>query len=252
MSRPLVQAVAVAFLALAPIAQASAQSAPPVPPVTVTAMPSVQQNPAVMERDGTYSTVINGVWYWAFNDTALTARNASRQNFFSNSLSWSTSLDASNGIVLNGDQLDSKSLPTQFIPFNKAEMSFNRAHAGSGTSCHTPPCGEGLAIWPGPIVYNPDTQQVIIPFVEIVRGGPIKGFPTVGGGISVGTLTPDGFAMTRPVQGTGTDPGLMWTKGAQIFTDQAFLLTATTTPTAARTCSSPPRPSWPACRSPRC
>jgi len=202
---------------------AHAQSAPPIPTATVTSMPLVQQNPAVLERDGTYSAEINGYSYWAFNDTALTADNASGENFFSNSLSWSTSLSAGTGVYLNGDQLDSSNLPTQFIPFTAQEAFFNSQHAGSKKSCQVKPCGEGLAIWPGPIVYNPANQQVIIPFVQVVRGGPISGFKIVGGGISVGTVTANGFVMTRPVQSTGSNPALMWPKGSQIFTDQAFL-----------------------------
>jgi hypothetical protein len=213
----------VAVLAVLAPAFAAAQSAPPIPSVTVTAWPTVQQNPAVLERDGTYSAAIDGISYWAFNDTALTHANASGQNFFSNSLSWSTSLSAANGIALNADQLDGSGLPKQFIPFTPQEAQFNSDHAGSGTSCKVKPCGEGLAIWPGPIVYVPAEHGVIIPFVEIERGGPISGFPAIGGGIAVGAVRGNGFAMIRPTQGSGIDSALLWPKGTQIFTDQAFL-----------------------------
>ena len=206
-------------------AQHAGAQPPPIPTVTVTTLPIVQQNPAVLERDGTYSAEINNYSYWAFNDTALTAANASGENFFSNSLSWSTSLDASAGITLNRDQVDSSGLPAQFIPFTAQEAQFNSEHAKVGKTCQVKPCGEGLALWPGPIVNNPANQQVIIPFVEVVRGGPISGFQSVGIGIATGTVTPTGFAMTRPSEGaTGQDPALMWPAGTQGFTDQAFLL----------------------------
>jgi hypothetical protein len=218
----LLAATGAAGLALA-AAPALAQSAPPIPSATVTALPIVQQNPAVLERDGTYSAAIGGKSYWAFNDTALSMANASGQNFFSNSLSWSTSLSAANGISLNADQVDSSGLPTQFIPFTAQEATFNSEHAGSHGSCQVKPCGEGLAIWPGPIVYVPTAKQVLIPFVEIIRGGPVNGFQSVGGGIAVGTVTPTGFDMTRPVQSTGYNPALLWQKGSMVFTDQAFL-----------------------------
>jgi hypothetical protein len=192
-------------------------------------MPIVQQNPAVLERDGTYSTEINGFSYWAFNDTALSAANASGQNFFSNSLSWSTSLNASDGISLNRDQVDSSGLPAQFIPFTALEAQFNSEHLKIGKTCQVKPCGEGLALWPGPIVYNPTNApanaQVIIPFVEIIRGGPINGFQSVGIGIATGTVTPTGCVVTRPSEGaTGRDPALEWPRGTQGFTDQAFYL----------------------------
>jgi len=202
---------------------AFSQSAPPIPPVlSVTVMPNVQQNPVIDGRDGTYSLAINGYSYWAFNDTAMSQANASGENFFSNSLSWSTSLSAANGIYLNADQVDSSGLPTQFIPFTPDEAAFNAEHAGK--PCAVKPCGEGLALWPGPIVYNPANQQVIIPFGEIVRGGPISGFKSEGAGIAIGTINPDGsFAMTRPTQSTGANPALLWQKGVQAFTDESFL-----------------------------
>jgi len=214
---------AATLLAAAPAALAAA-AAPPIPTVTVTTAPNVQQDSAVLERDGTYSTDINGYSYWAFNDTALSAANASGENFFSNSLAWATSLSATNGITLNGNQVDSAGLPTQFIPFTAQEALFNSEHAKVGKTCQELPCGEGLALWPGPIVYNPVNGQVIIPFAEIIRGGPISGFDVIGGGISTGSVGPTGFTMTRPTEGTGTDPALLWPNGTQMFTDQAFIL----------------------------
>ena len=214
---------AAAVLALALPSAAGAQSAPPIPAVSVSVWPTVKQNPAVLERDGTYSAAINGLSYWAFNDTALNHANASGENFFSNSLSWSTSLSAASGIDLNENQVDPSGYPAQFIPFTPQEAQFNSAHAGSGTSCKVKPCGEGLAIWPGPIVYVPAEHGVIIPFVEIVRGGPVNGFQPIGGGIALGKVRGNGFAMTRPTQGSGSDKGLLWPNGTQIFTDEAFL-----------------------------
>jgi len=224
MRRELSTVLAIAALSAASATAARAQSAPPIPTAAVTSMPIVEQNPAVLERDGTYSVGINGYSYWAFNDTALTAANASGQNFFSNSLSWSTSLDASSGIYLNRDQVDGSGLPAQFIPFTAQEAQFNSEHLKVGKTCQVKPCGEGLALWPGPVVYNPANGQVIIPFGEIVRGGPISGYPSVGSGIAIGTVTSTGFAMTRPSEGAaGKDPALLWAKGVQGFTDQAFI-----------------------------
>jgi hypothetical protein len=221
MSPTVRSALSVAALTLA--APPAFAAAPPIPTATVTVMPTVAQNPVIDGRDGTYSAAINGFSYWAFNDTAMKQANASGQNFFSNSLSWSTSLSAANGIDLNMDQVDSSGLPAQFIPFTAREAAFIAAHAGS--PCQQKPCGESLAIWPGPIVYNPANRQVIIPFGLIARGGPISGFVSEGGGLAVGTVLPNGdFAMTRPTQSAGIDPALMWSKNDQQFSDQAFIL----------------------------
>jgi hypothetical protein len=221
---PMPRVTLITLLATIVARGAFAAGPPPIPAIqSITPLPIVAQNPAVLERDGTYSALINGASYWAFNDTALSAPNASGENFFSNSLSWASSLDASSGIVLNHDQTDSSGLPAQFIPFSATEAQFNSEHAGK--PCQVKPCGEGLAIWPGPLVYNSANQQILIPFGLIVRGGPISGFQGAGAGIAVGTLNADGtMSVTRPVQGIGRDPNLMWPAGAQAFTDEAFIL----------------------------
>ncbi|MDE8344369.1 MAG: DUF4185 domain-containing protein, partial [Acidocella sp.] len=157
----------------------------------------------------------------AFNDTALSAANASGQNFFSNSLSWASSLDASAGIVLNHDQTDSSGLPAQYIPFAAPENTFDTEHAGN--KCAVKPCNESLAIWPGPMVPMPN-GTILIPFGLIARGGPISGFVGEGAAIAVATVNKNGtLTVRRPIEGTGRDPFLLWPAGVQGFTDEAFV-----------------------------
>lgn len=220
-------AAALAFVASWP---ALAASPPPIPPVlSVTAMGTVTQNPVIDGRDGTYSALIRGASYWAFNDTAMKQANASGKNFIDNTLSWATSLDATNGITLNRDLVDSTGVPTRFVPFTTAEAAFQYAHDPS--HCTAPPasCGENLALWPGPIVFDPAGQQVIVPFGEIIRGGPISGFPSVGAGLAIGPVYPNGhFTLNRPIQNPGAKyPTLMWGQGEVAYTDQAFILGST-------------------------
>jgi hypothetical protein len=109
---------------------AYAQSGPPpIPPLqSVTAMGIVTQDPLVQGRDGTYSALIDGESVWAFDDTTLTQNNASGTNFFSNSLAWTTNLDASSGITLNGNHVDSSGAPAEFMPFLPWETAYNTAH----------------------------------------------------------------------------------------------------------------------------
>jgi hypothetical protein len=80
-------------------------------------MGTVTQNPLIQGRDGTYSALLNGKSVWLFNDTAMTKANAAGNNFIPNTMSWATNLDASNGITLNGDFLDSTGVPTEFMPY---------------------------------------------------------------------------------------------------------------------------------------
>jgi hypothetical protein len=203
-----------------------AGTVPPLPSiVSVTTMPNVRQNPVILERDGNYSALINGVSYWAFDDTAMSKPNASGQNFIDNSLSVATSLNATFGISLNRDQIDSSGVPERFIPFTAQENAFNASHAAG--HCTAPAhCGASLALWPGPIVYDPASAQVIVPFGEIVRGGDIKGFQSVGAGLAVGRVLSNGFlGLTRPAQNPGSQsPTLMWSAGEQSFTDESFIL----------------------------
>src|ERR1700722_1332256 len=72
---------------------------PPIPPIqSVTPMGTVTQMPLVQGRDGTFSALIGGKSVWLFDDTAMTKANATGNNFIDNTMSWTTNLDASQGI----------------------------------------------------------------------------------------------------------------------------------------------------------
>ncbi len=187
----------------------SAQTgAPPIPAVqSVTAMGLVSQDPVVQGRDGTYSAQVGNRSYWLFNDTALTVDNASGENFFSNSLAWATNLDATNGITLNGNYVDSSGYPTTFFPFLPWETQYNQEHAGSGSNCQVKPCGAEFAIWPGPLVPDPAHNRSLILYGEIWRSPTYSGWISIGEGIAIW----QNGKITRPVIQPGTKyPTLMW------------------------------------------
>jgi len=189
---------------------------PPIPALeSVTPMGLVTQDPVVRGRDGTYSARIGTSSVWLFNDTSLSVYNASNENFFSNSLSWSTSLDATNGIDLNGNYVDSSGYPTTFFPFLPWELQYNQQHAGSGTSCQVQPCGAEFAIWPGPLIPDPARNRALILYGEIWRSPTYSGWVSIGEGIAVWQ---DG-KITRPVIQPGSMyPTLMWQGSAVGFT----------------------------------
>jgi hypothetical protein len=206
---------------------AFAQGVPPLPTVvSVTDLGIVTQNPIVLERDGTYSTEINGHSYWSFNDTAMTEANADGKNFIDNTLSGSTGLDASQGITLDRDRTDATGALARWIPFTKQEAAFQYSHDPNHCTAPADKCGENLGLWPGPITYDPASGTVIVSFGEIVRGGPISGFPEVGAGLATGRVLPNGdLALTRPIQNPGSKyPTLMWSPDEVGYTDQSFLL----------------------------
>lgn len=181
---------------------------PPIPAIqSVTPMGTVMQDSVVQARDGTYSAQLGNVSVWLFGDTALTVYNASNQNFFSNSLSWGTNLNATNGITLNGNYVDSSGYPTTFFPFLPWELQYNQQHAGSGTSCQVQPCGAEFAIWPGPLIPDPARKRALILYGEIWRTPPYSGWVSIGEGIAVW----QNGKIIRPVMRPGTPyPTLMW------------------------------------------
>lgn len=196
-----------------PITLQTTPSGPaPIPTVVSTdAMGIVMQNSHVIGRDGTWSTLINGKSYWSFNDTSMNAYNAEGQNFISNTRAWTDNLNASNGVYLNHDHLDSTGTPTEFMPFTAAETAFNSAHGNkSGCSTTTDPiCGEAYAIWPGPIIAVPHskTGEAYEFYALILRGGPISGWEVEG----IGIAREENQIFTRPIETPGAEyPTLMW------------------------------------------
>jgi hypothetical protein len=191
---------------------AYAQSGPPpIPPLqSVTAMGIVTQDPMVRGRDGTYSALIDGKSYWAFDDTSLTQNNASGTNFFSNSLAWATSLDASSGITLNGNHVDSSGAPSEFMPFLPWEIAYNKAH--NSNSCTADPCGANIAIWPGPVVPDPARKRILFFFGEIWRSPTYSGWISLGEGVAI---YQDG-KFTRPVVSPGMKYPTLLFQGTQV------------------------------------
>jgi hypothetical protein len=198
----------VPFLFSLPFCVGAQTGAPPIPAVqSVTPMGLVSQDPVVQGRDGTYSAQVGNRSYWLFNDTALTVDNASGENFFSNSLAWATNLDATNGITLNGNYVDSSGYPTTFFPFLPWETQYNQEHAGSGSNCQVKPCGAEFAIWPGPLVPDPAHNRSLILYGEIWRSPTYSGWISIGEGIAIW----QNGKITRPVIQPGTKyPTLMW------------------------------------------
>ncbi|MGD0361823.1 MAG: DUF4185 domain-containing protein [Bryobacteraceae bacterium] len=209
---------AVAVLTLLAISRCvQAQTGPPPIPAieSVTPMGLVTQDSVVQGRDGTYSAQMGKNSFWLFNDTALKVYNASNENFFSNSLSWATDLDATNGITLNGNYVDASGYPTSFFPFLPWELQYNQEHAGSGSSCQVKPCGAEFAIWPGPLVPDPARNRALILYGEIWRSPTYSGWVSIGEGIAIW----QNGKITRPVISPGTAyPTLMWQGSAVGFT----------------------------------
>jgi len=180
---------------------------PPIPAIqSVTPLGTITQYPLVQGRDGTFSALVNGRSIWLFDDTAMTKANALGKNFIDNSMSWASNLDASQGITLTGNYLDSTGVPTEFMPYLPWEAKYNAAHSSSG--CTATPCGAEFAMWPGPLVPDPARNRNLIFYGEIWRVPGHSGWVSIGTGIAIW----QNGKITRPVVNPGSQYGtLMWT-----------------------------------------
>jgi len=189
-------------------AVADAQTGPPpIPPViSATDIGTVQQNPVIYGRDGTFSTLFQGKSVWTFGDTVLSVPGREGKFWDDNSLSWTTYVNASNGITLEHDLLDNTGAPVEFLPYTQAELKYNRDH--DSNNCRKDPCGAEFAMWGGPVVADPVRNRLLFFYDELWRVPGKGGWTNVGMGIAVGT---PGGKVTRPIENPDSPtPTLMW------------------------------------------
>jgi hypothetical protein len=205
-------ALAIIALAAAPaLAADDAGDAPPPLPLVQSATPLglVLQNPVVNARDNAESALFRGKSIWTFGDTSMSVPGARNKFWDDNSLSWTTNLDASGGIALERDLVDSTGAPREFLPLTQAEAKYNYTH--DKAHCTARPCGAELALWAQQVVPDEARNRLLLFYVEIQRVDGQPDWKTVGAGIAV--MTPGG-KVTRPVQNPGSGmPQLLWDKG---------------------------------------
>ena len=201
---------------------AHAQTIPPIPKViSVTPLGTVTQNPVIYGRDGTFSALVTGQSVWTFGDTPMSVPGVLGNYWDDNSLSWTTNLDASQGINLNHDLLDSTGPPAEYLPYLPWESQFNYEH--DNNHCTVQPCSAEFAMWDGPVINDPARNRVLFYYYELFRGVKgMKGWDTVGAGIAV--YTP-GKGITRPIENPGSKyPTLMWGQKDQEYNSGALVV----------------------------
>jgi hypothetical protein len=202
-------ALVIIALAAAPVFAAdNANEAPPPLPLvqSVTPLGLVQQNPVVNARDNAQSALFRGKSIWTFGDTSMSVPGTQNKFWDDNSLSWTTNLDASGGIALDRDLVDSTGAPREFLPLTPAEAKYNYAH--DNAHCRARPCGAEVALWAQQVVPDEARNRLLLFYVEIHRVDGQPDWKTLGAGIAV--MTPDG-KVTRPIQNPGSPmPQLLW------------------------------------------
>lgn len=180
---------------------------PPIPGVaSAVDIGTVRQNVVIYGRDGAFSGRVGNKSVWTFGDTPMSVPGIEQHNWVDNSLSWTTNLDASNGITLTNDYLDATGAPGEFLPYTAFETQYNSAH--DKNHCTVQPCGAEYAMWPGPIIADPKRNRALVFYFELWRTPTQSGWTNIGSGIAV--AAPNGM-FTRPILQPGTpDPTLMW------------------------------------------
>jgi Domain of unknown function (DUF4185) len=216
--------VLAAAVAVGPVASAASPAArgevPPILPVlSATELGPITQNAVIKGRDGAQSGLFDGTSIWTFGDTILTVPGHDGDSWANDTLSTTTDLTGSDGIVLPNDVVDKTGAPTEFLPLTRQEARFNRLH--DPENCHQPPCGAEYALWAGPVVPDPERNRVLHFYLKISRVIGQPGWITMGTGIAVWT---PGGKVVRPIESPGSpDPTLMFLQDEVGFSSGSYV-----------------------------
>jgi hypothetical protein len=183
---------------------------------------AIPTNPDILGRDGGYSALFQGSSVWLYGDTFIAKPNAEDQTLLSDSWSFTTKLNAQNGITGFQERLDSTGEPTMILPLTPAEQAFNQAH--NINNCQAQPCGGRWALWPSSIVVNPADNSALI-FYMVVSAQP-GAFNFQGIGTSVATWQnlqqqPQRPTLNPPI--VADHPDLLFTQNEPGFGSASFV-----------------------------
>jgi Domain of unknown function (DUF4185) len=131
----------------------------------VTDLGPISTNPDILGRDGGYSALFGGYSVWLYGDTFLANPNAEGFGLISDSWSFTSDLNAQDGISGFQERLDSAGAPTMILQETSAEQAFNAAH--NGDPCAEQPCGARWALWPSSIVTDTTRNQALVFYMVV-------------------------------------------------------------------------------------
>jgi hypothetical protein len=151
--------------------------------VQVTDLGTIPTNPDILGRDEAYSTAFQGYSVWLYGDTALANPDASGRTFLSNTWSYTSDFDASNGIAGFQERLDNVGSPSMLIKETPYEYSFNLAHYEDNCQAGSS-CGQRWAIWPSSIITDPVSNHALV-FYSVVNVDPVGNFKGIGSSVAI-------------------------------------------------------------------
>lgn len=143
---------------------------------------TIPTNPDILGRDGALSTMFQGYSVWLYGDTFLAEPNADGRGLISDSWSYTTDLNAADGISGFQERLDSIGAPEMILPETSAEYSFNQAH--NGNPCEEEPCGARWALWPSSIVDDPVNNRALIFYMLVYAQPGAFNFQAIGNSVA--------------------------------------------------------------------
>jgi hypothetical protein len=201
-------------------------SSPNLVVVSATDMGTIPTNPAILGRDGAYSTIFQGNAVWLYGDTFLANADAQNRTLISDSWSFTTDLNAQDGITGFQERLDSVGAPIMILPETPDEQAFNAAH--NGNNCQAQPCGARWALWPSSIVVNPSNNSALI-FYMVVSARPGNfNFQGIGNSVAIWQniqQQPQRPTLNPPI--VSGHPDLMFNQNEPSFGSAAFVSNGT-------------------------
>ncbi|MGP0020772.1 MAG: DUF4185 domain-containing protein [Candidatus Sulfotelmatobacter sp.] len=128
--------------------------------VNTTDLGTIATNPDIRGRDGAVSALFQSYSVWLYGDTFLNEPNADGRTLISDSWSFTTDLNARDGISGFTERLDPAGAPEMILVETPAEYSFNQAHYGD--PCQEQPCGARWALWPSTMVTDTMNNRALV------------------------------------------------------------------------------------------
>lgn len=144
---------------------------------------TIPTNPDILGRDGAYSAVFHGYSVWLYGDTFLANPNAEGFGLISDSWSFTTDLNAQDGITGFRERLDSVGAPTMILVETPEEQAFNAAH--NGNPCAEQPCGARWALWPSSIVTDTSRNQALVFYMVVYSMPGNLNFQSMGNSVAL-------------------------------------------------------------------
>jgi uncharacterized protein DUF4185 len=144
---------------------------------------TIPTNPDIMGRDGAVSAAFQGYSVWLYGDTFLSRPNADGRGLISDSWSFTTDLNALDGITGFKERLDASGAPEMILAETPVEYAFNQAH--NGNPCQVQPCGARWALWPSSILSDSANNRALIFYMVVSALPGAFNFQGIGNSVAV-------------------------------------------------------------------